>query len=788
MADNEYLAEYAKQGRAKCKHSGCKTNIEKDTARLGKSHPSGFHDGNQVDWYHPKCLFKAFCNAKKGSKLVEDVDDIKGFLMLKKEDKDDIKKHFNDFQSGKLKKEVLEEKKKKREDNKKEKEMLEKMLGKSGVGSPKKGAATKKNVSPKKTSNKNGTKNGPKFIEGLIDSNEDDEEPSNDSVDIQPSKKNIETSPVKKVQTKPQPTSNSPKKPSNVPEEKLFGVWCSSFSPLTSNLPGFNHFSQTHKESLNLFSIKQTPRVLCIGLSPYHHPLIKYDKATAYNNLLQSISPQSNFSVFKWFTALKERQQFLFLHSPTGEPTFDCYWVPLLLKTIKIILKSVQQENQGIVIALFGTEAQKISPIILHLFKNNFQDANFRLLQFQDLSKPVASNNSEKLEDNNNNLSIMNFDKVISAAASEIGLPSIRWYTKKEYVMVVKGNIDGNPINHLITQNANLGRVSFEHQLSDKRISRDQVKVELIEGEESTLRITVLGRNPIEVQHEREERKVLSQGESDVLKSGEKFNLILNGQFFQLALTEIAEDGSLIDDKSKGIKKESPTDSNKSFSRSVSNMETQSYTQSYSPTLQRSNSSDLKIKQSPISKDQKQSDSPQNKRKRPNETELGRETRKKGKTVNYKEIGSDDDLEAEEDIDEDEDEALARQLQKEFEKENETYQKKKNGKQRGSDKRKLRNRKTIVMEDSSEEDRKRIKAEIEDGGPDSPYEEDDLWAQDKKHKYKSEEEEISSSDDDDDEDDEDDDLDIPKKKIPCKFGAGCYRKNPDHLREFSHPK
>jgi hypothetical protein len=778
MADNEYLAEYAKQGRAKCKHSGCKINIEKDTARLGKSHPSGFHDGNQVDWYHPKCLFKAFCNAKKGSKLVEDVDDIKGFLMLKKEDKDDIIKHFNDFQSGKLKKEVLEEKKKKREENKKEKEMLDKMLGKSGVGSPKKGAATKKNTTPKK-----GNKSGPKFIEGLIDSNEEEDQ-SNDSIDIQPSNKNSEASPSKKFQSnqsKPSPltSSNSPKKPSNIPEEKLFGAWSRAYTSLTSRLSGFNLFSQSHKESLNLFSIKQTPRVLCIGLSPYHDPLIKYDKATAYNNLLQSISPQSNFSVFKWFTALKERQQFLFLHSPTGEPTFDCYWVPLLIKTIKMILKSAEQDKQGVVFALFGSEAHKISPIILHFFKHDYQHANFRLLQFPDLSQPLVKNNNEKIEDNNN-LSLINFNKAISGAALEMGLPTIRWYTKKEYALVIKGDIEGNPINHILTQNTNLGRVSFEHQLLDKRISRDQVKAELIEGEESSpssmqLRITVLGRNPIEVQHEKEERKTLKQGESDILKSGENFNLILGANFFQIALAEIAEDGSVLD--SKGNKKESPADTKKSFSRAIENGDTQSY----SPTLQRSNSSDLKI-QPPSPK----SGSPQNKRKRTNETELGRETRKKGKTINYKEIGSEDDLEAEEDIDEDEDEALARKLQKEYEKENDNFKKQKSGK-RGSDKRKLRNRTNIVLEDSSEEDGKRIKAEIADGGPDSPYEDDDLWAQEKKFKYKSEDEEISSSDEDDG-DDEDDDLDIPTKKIPCKWGAACYRKNPDHLREFSHPK
>ena len=74
---------------------------------------------------------------------MEDVDDIKGFLMLKKEDKNEISKYLADFQSGKLKKEVLEEKKQKREEKKKEKEMLDKMLGKTAVSSPKKPASKK---------------------------------------------------------------------------------------------------------------------------------------------------------------------------------------------------------------------------------------------------------------------------------------------------------------------------------------------------------------------------------------------------------------------------------------------------------------------------------------------------------------------------------------------------------------------------------------------------------------------------------------------------------------------
>jgi hypothetical protein len=97
MSNNEYLVEYAKSGRAKCKLPKCEESdskvIPQGSLRIGKSHPSPFFDGMQTDWYHPKCLFKTFKNARKTSKLIEDAsEDLKGFLLLKKEDKKVIEK------------------------------------------------------------------------------------------------------------------------------------------------------------------------------------------------------------------------------------------------------------------------------------------------------------------------------------------------------------------------------------------------------------------------------------------------------------------------------------------------------------------------------------------------------------------------------------------------------------------------------------------------------------------------------------------------------------------------
>lgn len=36
-------------------------------------------------------------------------------------------------------------------------------------------------------------------------------------------------------------------------------------------------------------------------------------------------------------------------------------------------------------------------------------------------------------------------------------------------------------------------------------------------------------------------------------------------------------------------------------------------------------------------------------------------------------------------------------------------------------------------------------------------------------------------------DDSDDDTKTTSKQQPCKYGAACYRRNPDHLKQYSHP-
>jgi len=86
MASNSYVADYAKNARSKCKATSCKEQIAAKELRLGKSHPSGFHDGDETNYYHPKCLIDSFKRVKAGTKIIETTGDIEGFGDLTKAD------------------------------------------------------------------------------------------------------------------------------------------------------------------------------------------------------------------------------------------------------------------------------------------------------------------------------------------------------------------------------------------------------------------------------------------------------------------------------------------------------------------------------------------------------------------------------------------------------------------------------------------------------------------------------------------------------------------------------
>ena len=92
MDEPQFCAEYAKQGRAKCKN--CKEKIEKSCLRLGKLVPNHFSDdgGMMKEWYHMKCIFDKFSRARSTTKRIDSTDELDGFVNLEEEDKKSIEK------------------------------------------------------------------------------------------------------------------------------------------------------------------------------------------------------------------------------------------------------------------------------------------------------------------------------------------------------------------------------------------------------------------------------------------------------------------------------------------------------------------------------------------------------------------------------------------------------------------------------------------------------------------------------------------------------------------------
>eukprot|EP01087_Luapelamoeba_hula_P005895 TRINITY_DN1594_c2_g1_i2.p1 TRINITY_DN1594_c2_g1~~TRINITY_DN1594_c2_g1_i2.p1 ORF type:complete len:1110 (+),score=268.26 TRINITY_DN1594_c2_g1_i2:108-3437(+) len=79
----DFRVEYAKSNRSKCVY--CKTNIEKDTMRIGIKEQSTKFDGETYVWHHITCFFEKRPN-------VTSVSYIKGFDLLRPSDQPKIKK------------------------------------------------------------------------------------------------------------------------------------------------------------------------------------------------------------------------------------------------------------------------------------------------------------------------------------------------------------------------------------------------------------------------------------------------------------------------------------------------------------------------------------------------------------------------------------------------------------------------------------------------------------------------------------------------------------------------
>ncbi|CAG5129065.1 unnamed protein product, partial [Candidula unifasciata] len=97
MADNKYVVGYAKLGTSSCKK--CKQKIDKGGLRIGKVTPNPFSEdaGDMKQWFHPACIFETFVKARATTKKIEEPEDAEGFGDLNQEDKDAIKQLIEDY-------------------------------------------------------------------------------------------------------------------------------------------------------------------------------------------------------------------------------------------------------------------------------------------------------------------------------------------------------------------------------------------------------------------------------------------------------------------------------------------------------------------------------------------------------------------------------------------------------------------------------------------------------------------------------------------------------------------
>ncbi|CAF4572164.1 unnamed protein product, partial [Didymodactylos carnosus] len=90
MAENRYLADYAKLGTSSCKK--CKQKIEKGGLRLAKVVKNPFTDegGEMKQYFHTNCMFDTLMNARATTQVIESTTDIDGWSGLQPADKEQI--------------------------------------------------------------------------------------------------------------------------------------------------------------------------------------------------------------------------------------------------------------------------------------------------------------------------------------------------------------------------------------------------------------------------------------------------------------------------------------------------------------------------------------------------------------------------------------------------------------------------------------------------------------------------------------------------------------------------
>ena len=99
MAENRFMADYAKLGTSGCKK--CKQKLPKGSLRLAKvvSNPFSEEGGDMKQYHHPSCLFETFLRARATTKIIEEADDIEGFSALQDDDKKELNRLIQGYYS-----------------------------------------------------------------------------------------------------------------------------------------------------------------------------------------------------------------------------------------------------------------------------------------------------------------------------------------------------------------------------------------------------------------------------------------------------------------------------------------------------------------------------------------------------------------------------------------------------------------------------------------------------------------------------------------------------------------
>jgi len=87
MAENKYIIQYAKSGRASCKDKKCGEGIANKQLRIGKIYANHLREGEtKTDWFHAKCVFSALSRARSGTKKIDSTDDLIDFDSIEADD------------------------------------------------------------------------------------------------------------------------------------------------------------------------------------------------------------------------------------------------------------------------------------------------------------------------------------------------------------------------------------------------------------------------------------------------------------------------------------------------------------------------------------------------------------------------------------------------------------------------------------------------------------------------------------------------------------------------------